>query len=482
MAGTPGRNDPCPCGSGRKYKRCCLRKHEGSRESLRVRLRRAEQEAVSAVLSYVARLHGPDFLHRAWEAFFGKMKEPMSQDHPEFEGLFIPWFVTCWNPSPRRRGVEQPPLGWMYLEEQGHTLNDFQRRFLEALLDQPFSFFQVRHVQAGEAITLRDVFLEHEVVVMEKTASQSLHPGDIIYGRVIPLDGGAILSGTASLVIPPSYLDVLIDMRESLKGALNAVTPEILHTIEPQLREMYLTFRENLLNPEPPRLQNTDGEPFVFVTLRYDLTVPPREAVEKLASLSFISLEEIMSEADVGPDGSFQKVEMTWAKPGNRLHKAWDNTILGHIRIEPGKMVVEVNSKKRAAQIRKEILRRLGDSAVLSGEETKGVEEVLAEKRGRPETEEERKAREESRMLSRHPEARAFMEEMFRKHWAAWLDERIPALKGMTPREAARTSEGRERLEALLFDFDAKNRIIEPDDPLVVDVGWLRAELGLQKR
>ena len=23
-----GRNDPCPCGSGRKYKRCCLNKKE----------------------------------------------------------------------------------------------------------------------------------------------------------------------------------------------------------------------------------------------------------------------------------------------------------------------------------------------------------------------------------------------------------------------------------------------------------------------
>jgi len=22
----PGRNSPCPCGSGKKYKRCCLRK------------------------------------------------------------------------------------------------------------------------------------------------------------------------------------------------------------------------------------------------------------------------------------------------------------------------------------------------------------------------------------------------------------------------------------------------------------------------
>jgi len=23
---TPGRNDPCPCGSGKKYKHCCLKK------------------------------------------------------------------------------------------------------------------------------------------------------------------------------------------------------------------------------------------------------------------------------------------------------------------------------------------------------------------------------------------------------------------------------------------------------------------------
>jgi hypothetical protein len=26
----PGRNDPCPCGSGRKYKQCCLEKDEAA--------------------------------------------------------------------------------------------------------------------------------------------------------------------------------------------------------------------------------------------------------------------------------------------------------------------------------------------------------------------------------------------------------------------------------------------------------------------
>jgi hypothetical protein len=32
-----GRNEPCPCGSGRKYKKCCLSKHE-EEELLRQRL------------------------------------------------------------------------------------------------------------------------------------------------------------------------------------------------------------------------------------------------------------------------------------------------------------------------------------------------------------------------------------------------------------------------------------------------------------
>ena len=31
----PGRNDPCPCGSGNKYKKCCMPKHEAAeREGL----------------------------------------------------------------------------------------------------------------------------------------------------------------------------------------------------------------------------------------------------------------------------------------------------------------------------------------------------------------------------------------------------------------------------------------------------------------
>ena len=34
MVERAGRNDPCPCGSGKKYKNCCLLKEQQKRSSL----------------------------------------------------------------------------------------------------------------------------------------------------------------------------------------------------------------------------------------------------------------------------------------------------------------------------------------------------------------------------------------------------------------------------------------------------------------
>jgi hypothetical protein len=44
-AGKPGRNDKCHCGSGRKYKQCCLEKDE---EAARAARAKAAEEAAAA--------------------------------------------------------------------------------------------------------------------------------------------------------------------------------------------------------------------------------------------------------------------------------------------------------------------------------------------------------------------------------------------------------------------------------------------------
>lgn len=46
-AGKVGRNHNCPCGSGKKFKRCCLWRFESTRAAMQRRAREAARDAVS---------------------------------------------------------------------------------------------------------------------------------------------------------------------------------------------------------------------------------------------------------------------------------------------------------------------------------------------------------------------------------------------------------------------------------------------------
>ena len=62
------------------------------------------------------------------------------------------------------------------------------------------------------------------------------------------------------------------------------------------------------------------------------------------------------------------------------------------------------------------------------------------------------------------------------RHVRDWLDTAIPALGGLTPREASRVARSRTGLESILKDMQqSKDRL--PEDQRI-DVRWLREELG----
>jgi hypothetical protein len=67
--------------------------------------------------------------------------------------------------------------------------------------------------------------------------------------------------------------------------------------------------------------------------------------------------------------------------------------------------------------------------------------------------------------------------ELMQRHWDAWIDTKVPALANRTPRQAAKTAKGRERLEALLSDFarsaERRSSVFQPD------LAELRRRLGL---
>jgi hypothetical protein len=187
---------------------------------------------------------------------------------------------------------------------------------------------------------------------------------------------------------------------------------------------------------------------------------------------------ELLAEADRNEAGEPTKVWIHWIKSAKK-DSMGGNTSLGTLTISLSTLVVEVNSRRRSQRIQREIKKRLGDDAALLRTEIKSYEgmmkEVTEEEKGAGPTMQE----EQDRLMNESPEARAIMKEAIEKHWAAWPDTPLPALRGMTPRRAAKDPLGRELLESILMDFEQQNSS-QKDEFLRVDTAKLRRDLGLE--
>ncbi len=67
-----------------------------------------------------------------------------------------------------------------------------------------------------------------------------------------------------------------------------------------------------------------------------------------------------------------------------------------------------------------------------------------------------------------------------KSYWDFWFDDPILMLDDQTPREAMKTKEGRQKLEALLVYYEKQNKN-SPANFLRMDVDYLRKGLGLRK-
>jgi hypothetical protein len=147
------------------------------------------------------------------------------------------------------------------------------------------------------------------------------------------------------------------------------------------------------------------------------------------------------------------------------------------VSIETGRLEVDVNSAERAERIRSRISRRLGAKAKFRHAVIESIEKMLSERDDSDRSE----AFDEDGLAPDQdtPEIQAAIAEMMKRRWEAWFDESIPALEGLTPRQAARSKEGRELLEALLAYYDRTSEQM-PDSPTNPNTSELRRGLGLE--
>lgn len=475
---TVGRNDPCSCGSGRKFKHCCLRVRDVE-DNLRVRLRSAEGALVPALFSYAAQEFGREFFDEAWDEFFSWNDVPENiESSKEFGTTFDPFFVFDFVPD----AAEDPPLdGWPteplalhFLHHEVEPAPEVHREFIEQACKSPASFFVVQAVIAGRALDIKDILTGQRFHVLEQSASRTLHIGDVIFTRVVTAGGGSIMIGACPWVIPASWHIPIIDMREHWRPK-RLLTRDELIDYNLEIRQTYHEIVDRLLHPTLPVMQNTDGDPIELTTLTYELEVPVAEAVERLTPLATLRGDRHIADEMRDASGTLMAATLTWIKAGNRKLKDWDNTTLGTLRVDSASLVVEVNSARRRRRVEKEIAKCLGSAATL-------VDTTITDFAGALEQRRRARSLQPSHLSAaadspRPPEFQAIEAELARRHWDAWLDTKVPALGNRTPRQAAKNASGRERLEALLADYSQK--CVSGHNSFEPDIISLKQKLGL---
>lgn len=496
-----GRNDPCRCGSGKKFKHCCINAAD-STESAIQRVRQLESASVEETLSWCRERFEPDMLEAAWLDFVPIIESDAAIRDIDraLDGAFIPWFLFRWSPDGfisfgdddsdiGNEGAENvswpadeslPPLALFAAADRHEELDPARTAFLRAACERPYGFHQIVEIEPGKSLRLRELLTGEECVVQERSGSRNAEPGQILYARTLGLDGISLIFGCAGRALPPDYAIVLFALRDSLQQEFGKLDAGTLFALDEPLREVYCEILEKLLDPAPLVLQNTDGDPLELTKLEFELTTSPEATARALAPLSIGDpLDEILGDAERDASGAIVSVELDWMKRGKRKRAGSGNTVLGTLRIQGNRLYAEVNSEKRAARLRVEIERRLAGHARFLTRSVESLDDLRAD-RG-DESAEERAAAEErlarSRELEQLPEVQAYLAKHRESHWREWLDMALPALGGQTPREAARTPAGRERLEALLLSFESD--ATQDANPLAPDVPTLRRALGM---
>lgn len=468
------RNNPCPCGSGLKYKKCCL---NNATESTTLsfgwqKIRATEGLLTDRLMSYALRLFGKQGLEAAWDEFFGYPEDvpEIANEQGVFEQAFMPWFLYNWSPDPHEELIADLPeivAAKDYLTRKPYKLDSYQKSFIQASLETHYSIYEVIHVVRQQSITLKDILRGHTVTIHEKRGSETLEKGYILMARIVTLGEDSIACGMYPQALPSQYLLTIVDFKQHYRQD-QYFTNNDLFDLDLEIRSFFLENIENMLGNPFPQLQNTDGEDLSLNKIHYSLTCTPQQAFDALAELAAgIDKSELSEDGVYDSNHQLVKISFPWCKLGNDLHKDWKNTVHGQILIKEGSLIIEVNSVERAQRVRAEIESRLnkGETKYLRVEE-KSIEEILAEPRDKT-----------PNPCNDSPEIQAMLKELSHKNWVVWLDTNIPALNHVTPREASKTSLGRERLEALFVDFHKKNMSGFSQYP--VDLHFLRQELNM---
>jgi tetratricopeptide (TPR) repeat protein len=404
-----GRNEPCWCGSGRKYKVC----HLGRPDQLPLE-RRAEWLYQKACMD-LAEGPGAELVIE-----FARIRAaPAGGGEPALR-----WAVQ----DPLIYDVALFEAGGLndFLATRGHLLPDDEQLLAAQWELTDRSVYEIVGVEPGTGMTMRDIRTGDITAVQERSASQQVRAGQLYCAHLLPAgDSVQIFGGLEPL--SNTARDELIALLDDGAGPV-----PLLEALSARLA--------------PPTLLNTEGEPLVM-----------HEATVRISNPVAISagLDRIYRRTDDDPaiprwveehaGSSLTAVRVTMTLEGDHLH-------------------VNANSDKRLERT-VTTLRELDPTAALLTHQRTTASDLAPPAGSAP--------LQHDPGLS-DPAVITAVHDTILKYEAAWLDESVPALGGLTPRQCAEDPTRRADLIRLLDSFPP-----ETGEPGRMSATRIRTALGL---
>lgn len=199
------RNDICACGSGRKYKVCCLVREEQEKMEIE-KWKRFDTWVIRKSMILMEESKNTDFPSLI-EFYFGKKRIAEAKKYgmtPQDIEELNEWFMNDYFAPDESR-----PYVLDRLLKQ-NNLSEAERKIVEARMEAPKSVYLVTFIKKGTGALLRNVFDQTEVFVHDKMMSESTQPGYALFVRVFPAGPYYLISG-GHMSYPPMYLDEKIE-------------------------------------------------------------------------------------------------------------------------------------------------------------------------------------------------------------------------------------------------------------------------------
>jgi hypothetical protein len=382
-----GRNELCPCGSGRKYKICCM-----NQRTLSIEVR--SKWVLQKLQQYISR-------PQRRERNVNLVGIACNGDLKNVENV-APFIVDA-------IGSETETV-LSFLEERGALLPDDERALLVEWLDYPWDLYEVIDVTPGQSMSLRGVSSGVVFDVNERNGSRNVEPGQMLLTRVARV-------GDEHQIIA-NVMPISLRLRESAISLVNS-------GFEPDDVAEWLASLS-----APMQVFNREGHETVFCTT----TLRPRGGNWLAATAA---LDDLFPG---GADGRWTAL----------VDINGESVVAANFERREEELVVFANSRERSTLYVDALVAQPGAPFEIVDVDVQSVAEVMS---ARQIDDGEIDQSDEDLAFKNSPEVQEYMANYIAEMERKWVDEPVPALQGLTPREALADPARRKDLETLLREF-----------------------------